>query len=33
MDITKFQGLEDTDFSELKCISDGLVENGDWKII
>ena len=29
MDITKFQGLEDTDFSELKCISDGLVENGD----
>lgn len=33
MDISKFQDLEEIDFSELKCISDGLVENGEWKII
>ena len=29
MDISKFQGLEEIEFSELKCIFDGLVKNGD----
>ena len=28
-DISKFQGLEEIEFSELKCIFDGLVKNGD----
>ena len=29
MDISKFQGLEEIEFRELKCIFDGLVKNGD----
>ena len=29
MDISKFQGLQEIEFSELKCIFDGLVKNGD----
>ena len=29
MDIFKFQGLEEIEFRELKCIFDGLVKNGD----
>ena len=28
MDISKFQGLEEIEFSELKCIFDGLIKNG-----
>ena len=31
MDISKFQGLEEIEFRELKCIFDGLVKNGDSK--
>ena len=29
IDIFKFQGLEEIEFRELKCIFDGLVKNGD----
>ena len=29
MDISKFQGLEEIEFIELKCIFDGLLKNGE----